>query len=744
MAQHQSHHDGHRMPSLHNLLKMLLSSNTPDLQGDQETGLLEEADEPPDGHILPPGAVSVHPSDNPIYVKSQRVPCKRRESLLTRALLKTPDSIPLTADREARRLSLHDALPSYPHSNASGHSTAELTSDGDLTSPPRSNTPSPPLPSQFPAVEPVIVNPRSIPMDPCESLVEANLGRKRCISFACPRQRAENGSSETQSDKLDPPKRRPAITFACPTRESEAIPPSTAGKASVRSRARGSPAPSAILRTQSTQDVGSRIRDANQPQAPPSDKKPGGIHMSGLGGFKPSEETRFHEFASSMDEDDEWVNESSEFKEPITLYDCLKKENAIRKLGEEAETEAMEEEEQEGEDDADEDGVEGDDSTVHDFSSDDGNESDNEAGFADSDESDDDSEYGFWAPVAPIAGARNENLDLTRQAIGRRNSNTSIESFKYDESQKWLPAPARRGKGHRRPPKRSKRNAITPDLPDSTDFVCGTLDEDRPLEVAYLSCLKERRESKHIPIPQDIDPSFPATDPEDNDDVLDEVDEEDEDEDDLASGTRQQPGQHDEELIRGRSTAQPRKTSPRISPKRVHSPGPRLFGHSPKRLSPKRLKSPAPPMKLRPNLPAALMLPAHPEGVNITGLVQRPYCSRTKSLPRTPNPFFIGLEKAHQSSRMSSQVQSPDRGISRSREMHTRGAIDIIQGLEKKRQKRKEKFWRQHCRKAAKEQMERRPVPGKGAERMKELGLEVAERFRAYGIVQDVQLMLSV
>jgi hypothetical protein len=75
---------------------------------------------------------------------------------------------------------------------------------------------------------------------------------------------------------------------------------------------------------------------------------------------------------------------------------------------------------------------------------------------------------------------------------------------------------------------------------------------------------------------------------------------------------------------------------------------------------------------------------------------------------------------------------------------HTRGAIDIVAGLEKKRQKRKEKFWRQHCRKAAKEQLERKPVPGRGAERMKELGLEVAERFRAYGFGQDTQLVLSI
>jgi uncharacterized Zn finger protein len=88
--------------------------------------------------------------------------------------------------------------------------------------------------------------------------------------------------------------------------------------------------------------------------------------------------------------------------------------------------------------------------------------------------------------------------------------------------------------------------------------------------------------------------------------------------------------------------------------------------------------------------------------------------------------------------------ESPERESSCTREAHTRGPIDIVEGLEKKRQKRREKFWRQHCRKAAKEQMERRPTPGKGAERMKELGLEVAERFRAYGVGQDAQLVLSV
>jgi len=76
--------------------------------------------------------------------------------------------------------------------------------------------------------------------------------------------------------------------------------------------------------------------------------------------------------------------------------------------------------------------------------------------------------------------------------------------------------------------------------------------------------------------------------------------------------------------------------------------------------------------------------------------------------------------------------------------MHVRGPVDIVIGLEKKRQKRKEKYWRLHCRKVAKEQAEKRQPPGRGAERMKELGLDAAERTRGYGLGQPTQLVLSL
>ena len=60
-------------------------------------------------------------------------------------------------------------------------------------------------------------------------------------------------------------------------------------------------------------------------------------------------------------------------------------------------------------------------------------------------------------------------------------------------------------------------------------------------------------------------------------------------------------------------------------------------------------------------------------------------------------------------------------------ENHVRGAIDIVKGLEKKRQRRKEKFYQKYCNRARKGQVqERKALPGQGATKMRELGLLMA------------------
>jgi len=58
----------------------------------------------------------------------------------------------------------------------------------------------------------------------------------------------------------------------------------------------------------------------------------------------------------------------------------------------------------------------------------------------------------------------------------------------------------------------------------------------------------------------------------------------------------------------------------------------------------------------------------------------------------------------------------------------TRGAIDIVKGLEKKRQRRHEKLMEKHARlrNKGKEKNRHFVLPGKGAERMREMGMELA------------------
>ena len=95
-------------------------------------------------------------------------------------------------------------------------------------------------------------------------------------------------------------------------------------------------------------------------------------------------------------------------------------------------------------------------------------------------------------------------------------------------------------------------------------------------------------------------------------------------------------------------------------------------------------------------------------------LAGRPGLTDTKSLPR-PAVMFC-----HKQGRNHHRVSEDD-------DIHVRGAIDIVKGLEKKRLRRKEKFDRNYCKRARRGMIpERKAVPGRGAERMKELGLLMA------------------
>ena len=725
--------------------------------GDEENPA--DVDEPPEKHIrfgriaMPSrhGSMSDSGCPSPQYLKIKNA------SLLTQALHSSPD---LTSSSEAE--------------------APALTSDGGLTSP---TTPSPPPLSATKSmsfeheatkdqsisktdVDNTTFSPPStpavVPENAQETSLEAGLKQRRCIKFACGRQSAPQQKTEDsekhpdeskESTKPAEPSKRPCmLRFACPFKPSNQAdrggisqkpPPSSVPKNTL-----AVPLPHPRYHRDSGSTV-STIKEGSRERTPPTDTR--GRTATKRQKLGKTDPTTFHAFGGSFGTEEEWTREEIKDKEKITVNDTLRKENAIRLLGEEAEEEAIEEDEDEDDEgDTDMDNA-GDD---EDFS--DGNETDNEEGFADSDdESDVDSDYQFWTPGLTTAATSTDHIEHIRPTTHRKASDSSIESIiNIRERRVSYENSTRRNSAGRSAQRAERMRPGTPDLPDSTDFVCGTLDEDRPLEAAYMSCLEQRKRSKHRIIPQDIDPSFPTSDPE-----MDEEDDDNEDElalsrsssgsDDWIAG---RPDDSDNDDLSSRTRCPLRKggKSPMPSPKRLRSPPPiakravihrsppprKLFGHSPPpKLAPSRagqgLKS---PLSTRMTSPSGSPK-QKTANMALPRLAQRPHLTHTASLPRTPNPFW-SKHRTYLDALEEATGTSPS-----GNNLHSRGPIDIVKGLENKRQRRREKYWRQHCRQAGKDK-DRRCQPGKGAERMKEVGLEMAEKCRGYGT--RAKLVLSV
>lgn len=730
----------------------LQSSANQSTSGDDELG--SDDDEPPHFSKLITSTFQSPRSEHG-YTVSQHLQRSRKESLLTQALLTSPE-LTLLSDAEA----------------------PVLTSDGGLTSPARTTTPSPPLPAiihggfqslissydtataKGPTEDGIEVAETTIAERSQKNKVDADLGRRRCITFACDRQvtaQKQNNQSATSlentsvsSKPADLRKRPCMLRFACPTKplNTNVFKPENGGNSVERPR---SPKAQSVVPIPDVSSIDHRGSASTVKTSPvkhistaPVSAQPRKAQVFNRIDFQESEATRFHEFAGPFSAEDEWVNDQSVHRQKITIKDTLRKENAIRKLAEEAEEEALEEEADE-ELDGYNDGNGSDDDS--DEASDGGNETDDEEGFADSDdESDGNSDYQFWTPGLTTAATSTDHLEHIRPVAHRVASESSIEL--PDEAQdRSTRAPKQPGL-HGSP----RLHPGTPKLPDNTEFVIGTLDEDRPLEDAYMSCLEERRRSRHKPVPQDIDPSFPTSDPEADDD--DENATQVHDEPEWVTGQPDSSGEEHSKYEKNSSPSTKASKSPTPSPKRMHSPPPkrnivhrsppprRLFGQSNHRLwspPPMHGRLTSPPSSRRPSISGS---PHEPCGINVPHLAQRPNLTHTTSLPRTPNPFW----DQHRRSRFHGS-NSPQFGISSksnsssTMDLHSRGPIDIVQGLETKRQRRKDKFWRQHCRHAGKEK-EKRCQPGKGAERMRELGLEMADRCKGYGL--KAQLVLSV
>lgn len=597
---------------------------------------MAEADEPPDDYF------NTIPANE---FKKIAFPAAmiRKQSLLTKTLHTDDDN----EDDEDEDEPLFSGS-NRAHSSASTWSrgsTADLTSDGHVSEG-RTRSPSP----QRHVVKPVVFNHESFrvpstvkiagapsidplkktatPTSSNEETVEKGLGRKRCIMFACGGNEATAGKKEEVKVEVkveekkdeEPPKRKCALKFVCPGRGNNTTPTAN-GAIKPHIRLASPPPPTSAQRipasprmvspkvSRSHRSSDSTVRN----DSPKSVRKVPSVlrrRPSNVSEVPISEATRFHEFASSEEERDDWTQEASCYRGRLTIQDTLKVENDLRHVCEEADEEAMEEEEAEeqaedleaGDIDEDDEDAEEDDRSMVDstgYVTDDGFHTDDEEGFGHSDnDSDADSDYAWWAPAA----ASGEHLEHIRPSTRRSESGSSIGSF---SSTRVFPSKTPKAL------KRSKTNPIefrprTPELPDSTDFVCGTLDEDRPLEEAWLSCRNQRRAAMHRPCPQDIDPTFPESDPE--------MDEEDEegyedavhmDDSDVNffhehMSDIDEPG-HGRGRERGVGSVVPMKRSPVVSPRRFRSPPPpakRAVHRSPPPPA-KRVvhRSPPPPVK---------------------------------------------------------------------------------------------------------------------------------------------------
>ncbi|KAJ4334225.1 hypothetical protein N0V95_009228, partial [Ascochyta clinopodiicola] len=527
-----------------------------------------DVDEPPEqGRTPRPAPLKIQHSSRTSFTKISKPAIDRKTSLLTTALQSasnTSSPVDDHSDRDPPRGM--SCISTWSNSTIS---TTDLTSDGGLTSPgTRTCTPSPPLPSTmihtmlppftkkpseqritFVGQEHDAAAPPKTAPSAGEQGVEATLGRKRCIMFACGGNKEEKKPVEAPVKPAtppteEPPKRACTIKFACPAKVSTEAPSRpkaqrrAASPAPVARKIPSSPKPS----PRAHRDSDSTVRN----NSPISVRKVSIVdrtrRLSQNSELAHTEAYRFHEFASSEEEVEEWTQEVTCHRNRLTVGDTLRVENNLRQLVEEVEEEALEDDEDDEDDaaddeDDDEDDDDADDennSDAYSDATDEGFQTDDEEGFAVSDdESDVGSDYNWWAPGASTAATSVDHIGNLRPKNHRTVSESSIGSLESRKNgfKMFEREDGQRAEGPSVPSVRRKKSkpvnirVPSPELPDSTDFVCGTLDEDRPAEEAYISNLERRRAAKHKPAPQDIDPSFPASDPElVDDDEEDEVD----------------------------------------------------------------------------------------------------------------------------------------------------------------------------------------------------------------------------
>ncbi|KAK6537883.1 hypothetical protein TWF694_010781 [Orbilia ellipsospora] len=649
-----------------------------------------ESDEPSDNckRSLLSSRLQRQEDQNNMYKKQTIQPARshKGDSLLTRAIISDSEPLsnePSICSRVAFRL---------PKRGMSTTSTSSMPSTADLTSD-ASDSPSSALSSPSPRVGPVFVLPliapgakkdtvvindhsdeelhKTVQADP-NPVFEA-LGRKRCITFACPnpvsRQSFKPAAVVVPKLEQPTPIRRTTLKFACDVKDVCKAP-----------KKPQSPPPPAhkLHRSPVAEANGHHRRDS---AATVVDERKGAIPcksshlMSSISSA--ASIPRFYEFASSVDESVEsWMN-APQFPSRLIKVDCLlEKERQIRRLSEEVDDEVALEEDEEQADDVDDynddeeedDGYKEDEEDEEyemwsDSDEDNGSEDDDEEALG-SDEEDD------YVPVK--SGTIIPDRQADRPTCCRNTSDSSLASIHHSRK----PGLCSFQREHRTTVRSIRPR--TPVLPDSTDFVPGTFDEDKVMEDYYLSCMEEKKSMNKVLRPQDIDPSFPV---EDNDD--DDEEEEEERRPSRRRGSNAAPSSH--------------SRSPRGSPAPMHrhrSPPPMARRGS-------RGMSPG---KRRPSFTSKSPPPQGRTGRLRFDFNTRASLARSTSLPRN------GVcNRRKQCLGVTSTSPKPSKAIT-----FRRGALDIVKGLEKKRMRRREHFYGRR---------EWRAEAGEGVEKMREIGM---------------------
>ena len=622
--------------------------------------------------------------------------------------------------------------------------------------------------------------------------VEESLGRRRCISFACGRNPSLKSSANVGENPPGrflglatipkDPERRPCLLklhWSTTSSRKQAQPndqPSRATHGATPEKAGFAMRHKGVGKDSSAVEPGNTNPDQIQAAHTASGRP---VPSHGLASRPSSVKENKHKKCNRvLDDDDEWTREQIDSNHIMTINDTLAKENAIRMLGEEAEDEAEEDERHTQQDTCELDDDSDDETALSpltsrhqlDESSDGGNESDDEGGFEDSD---DDSDFGFtnglWTPGLTTAATSTDQLEHVRMHPEGKSCGSSDECVDDSRADHTHESVCRRRARLSPSTVAGKQPRGIKQRSDVDDFIIGTLDEDRAQHEAYLSTFEERKRSRQKVIPQDIDPSFPTSDPDDdnNSDSSEEAAEEQAHDDnsdtghsDVAVSADSRSGfpspasrnalnlQRPTQPIFSRTSTE--KSWKSISPtKRAPTPPPRrLFGQHGLRLrSPpppsKRLSSPPP--SRRPS-PISATSPSAPVFFAAPKLAQNPYLISTASLPRSANPFW----NQHQAQCVEDLSPSPLDALGlrprrSTTEHHARGPVDIVLGLEHKRQRRREKYWRVQCQKAhAGKEKERKCHRGKGVERMREVGMVMQDRVRGYGQLKPHLMMLSI